>query len=323
MRDGVDPREGMDFDLSEDQEALVAAAQAVLRRGAELPQAARLGFCHFDGELQNRLRDGGFLDAARDMGALEAALVVIEAARVAAVVEVGASAMVAPQLLPEDRIDGPVALVAAGALHKAQRNLSVARTAVIDLGDDVVVLPLAEGEIAAVDSALAYPFGRFRAPPDLARGRRLGAAAVATLRHWWRAALAAEFSGAAQSAVAFTIDYVKERRVFGRPIGAFQAVQHRLAQCHQIARGIHLLALKAAWSGRPLDADIAASYAQQHVHKFMFDLHQFNGAMGVTNEHLLHFWLYRLRALQAEAGGASGSALAIADRLWGPRGEGP
>ena len=37
-------------------------------------------------------------------------------------------------------------------------------------------------------------------------------------------------------------------------IGGFQAVQHRLAACHQLARGARLLALKAAWSGDPADA---------------------------------------------------------------------
>ena len=39
--------------------------------------------------------------------------------------------------------------------------------------------------------------------------------------------------------------------------------------------------------------------------------------MGVTTEHLLHFWTYRLRALQAEAGGTYGAALDLADKLWG------
>jgi hypothetical protein len=222
-----------------------------------------------------------------------------------------------PRLLPDEPIEGPVALIAVGAAQKAIRNLSIARTAFVDLGDDVALVPVNAADVEKVDSILGYPYGRFRAPPKLDQARRLGSVAVAPLRHWWRASLAAEFAGAAQSAVAFTVDYVKERHVFGRPIGSFQAVQHRLAQCHQIARAIYYLALKAAWSEEPQDADIAACYSQQHVQKFMFDLHQFNGAMGVTNEHLLHFWLYRLRALQAEAGGVYGSALQIADRLWG------
>jgi alkylation response protein AidB-like acyl-CoA dehydrogenase len=307
----------MDYSLNEDQAALVQAVQAIVRDRIELPQSARLSFHYFDAELQRSLTESGFLEAGREMGTLEAALVVVEAARAPAVVEVGASALVMPQLLRDEVIAGPIALVSGHAVEKAHRNLAIARHALIDTGDDVVLLSIADGDVIAVDTVLAYPYGRFRLAPDLSKGRRLGKQSVAILRHWWRVALAAEMAGAAQSALAFTVQYVKERHVFGRPLGAFQAVQHRLAQCHQITNAMYYLALRAAWSGTSQDADLAACYAQQHVQKLMFDLHQFNGAMGVTSEHLLHFFTYRLRALQAEAGGAYGSALAIADQLWG------
>ena len=308
----------MDYALSEDQSALVSAVQALLQDHSTLPQSAKYGYCHFDAKLQAMLGEYGYLDAARDMGPLEAALVVVEASRIAAMVETGASALVAPLMLPDKKIDGPIALVDGKSLMKAHRNLSIANHVLIDMGDDVIVLPIKQEDIVPVKSILGYPYGKLRELPKLNDAHHLGPAAVATLRQWWRVALAAEFAGAAQSAVGFTVDYVKQREVFGRAIGSFQAVQHRLAQCHQIANGIYWLALKAAWSSDPQDADMAACYAQQHVQKFMFDLHQFNGAMGVTNEHLLHFWTYRLRALQAEAGGALGSALDIADKLWGP-----
>lgn len=307
----------MDYSLNEDQAALVEAVQAIVRDRIDLPQSARLSYHHFDAELQRALSDGGFLDAGREMGALEAALVVIEAARAPAVVEVSASALVIPHLLPKEQVEGPVALIGGDALDKAHRNLPIARHAVIDMGNDVLLLPVNAADVLAVETILAYPYGRFKTQPKVSSGRRLGKQAVSTLRQWWRVALAAEMAGAAQSAVEFTVQYVKERHVFGRPIGTFQAVQHRLAQCHQIANAMYYLALKAAWSGQAKDADLAACYAQQHVQKLVFDLHQFNGAMGVTTEHLLHFFTYRLRALQAEAGGAYESALAIADHTWG------
>jgi alkylation response protein AidB-like acyl-CoA dehydrogenase len=307
----------MDYALNEDQAALVEAVQAIVRDRIELPQSARLSYHYFDEQLQRSLSESGFLDAGREMGPLEAALVVIETARAPAVVEVSASALVIPQLLPKEQIEGPIALISGDRLGKAHRNLPIARHAIIDIGTDVVLLPVDAGDVIPVETILAYPYGQFKTPPKLSAGRRLGKPAVGTLRQWWRVALAAEMAGAALAAVAFTVQYVKERYVFGRPLGAFQAVQHRLAQCHQIANGMYYLALKAAWSGAPQDADLAACYSQQHVQKLMFDLHQFNGAMGVTSEHLLHFFTYRLRALQAEAGGAYGSALAIAERCWG------
>ncbi|MBP7337397.1 acyl-CoA dehydrogenase family protein [Niveispirillum sp.] len=306
----------MDYQLNEDQAALVAAVQAILRDHDSVPQSARLDFCHFNGDLQHLLSEGGFLDAGRDLGPLEAALVVFEAARAPVLVEAGASALVVPQVLPGEGLAGPVALVTGDDLGKAHRNLPIARTALVDLGDDVAVVELAPGDVVPVESILAYPYGRFAVPPDLSRARRLAGAGPA-LRQWWRVALATEFAGAAEAATVFTVDYVKQRHVFGKPVGTFQAVQHRLAQCHQIAMGVRYLAFRAAWSGQARDADIAVCYAQAHAQKLIFDLHQFNGAMGVTNEHLLHFWTYRLRALQAEAGGAHGAALRIAGHLWG------
>lgn len=137
------------------------------------------------------------------------------------------------------------------------------------------------------------------------------------MQTWRRVALAAELAGTAARAIAYTIDYVKLRHVLGRAVGAFQAVQHRLAQCHQYAQGMKYLSLRAAFDADAASAALASCYAQQKVGKIVFDLHQFNGAIGVTNECKLHFWTYRMRALQAEAGGAYGAARDISESLWG------
>ena len=209
----------MDFKLTEEQSALVEAVQAILSDHSDLAVADRHGFCHFDHKLQHVLLENGFLDAGRDLGALEAALVTIEAARIPAAVEVGASAIVASQVLGEERIEGPVALVATGGLDKPIRNLPVARTALVESGDDVIVVRVEAKDVETTPSIYAYPFGRFRAPPDLTRGRSI-AGAAAKLRQWWRVALAAECCAAAQSAIAFTIEQVINRQVLGRPVGA-------------------------------------------------------------------------------------------------------
>jgi len=305
----------MDFDFNDEQQLLVSSLQGLFHNYAEIPPAGRGETSWFSADLQRRLVQGGFFDTARQVGTLEAAIVVMEAARLPVVVETGASALVAPMLLDEP-LEGPVALLS-GDLSKAQRLLPVAKTALVDLGDDVVVLEVEPADVEPVETMLAYPYGRFRTPPDLAKGRRLGAGAVEPLRQWSRVALAAECAGAAQSAVEFTVAYVKDRKAFGQPIGSFQAVQHRLAQCHQIMRALRYNVLQAAWTREPVRADMAAAYAQMHIQKLVFDLHQFNGAIGLTTEHKLHYWTFRLRALQPEAGGGDASALAVADRLWG------
>jgi alkylation response protein AidB-like acyl-CoA dehydrogenase len=309
----------MNFQLTDEQSALVAAVQAILQDHAELPQSARTQSHWHDAKLQRALEENGYLSVGREIGPLEAALVIIEAAKIPVVAEVSASALVVPQLLGEELIEGPVAIVAGRDIARAQRNLPIARTALVDLGDDVALVAIDAGAVAPVPSILAYPYGRFIHAPDLRNARRLRCKG-ADLRHWWRVALAAECAGAAQAAVAFSLNYVKQRHVFGHPIASFQTVQHRLVQCHMVALALHYLTLRAAWSGLKYDADIAACYAQQHVGKIVVDLHQFSGAMGVTNEFALHLWTYRLRALQSEAGGLAESALDVARDRWGSAG---
>jgi len=306
----------MDFQLSDDQQALVAALQAILRDFADLPQAERLSHAYFSAGLQRTLGQNGFLDAATGMGALEAALVIHETAKVLPAVDTMGRGLVAPLLGIEGPGERPVALACAGDLGKAIRNLPVAATLLVDCGDDVVVLEVASDAVEPVASVFAYPYGRFRTAPDLAAGRRL-AGKGPLMRQWWRVGLAAEIAGASDAAIAFTVDYVKQRQVLGRAVGSYQVVRHRLTQRYGHAKSGFYLAMRAAWSGAAIDADIAACHAQSGIRDLLFDLHQFNGGMGVTNEYALHFWTYRIRALQAEAGGLNASALDIADRRWG------
>ena len=65
------------------------------------------------------------------------------------------------------------------------------------------------------------------------------------------------------------------------------------------------------------DAALAALYAQDAAKRVTYDFHQFLGAMGMTLEHPLHVWTYRLKFLTGELGGRGAQALAAADGLWG------
>lgn len=305
----------MDYELNEDQDALLNGLQAVLRPYDDVPLAKRRGFSCYLPEMQLRLREAGFIDViAQGFTPLEAALVVLECAQSPCVVETANSGLVWPSVL-DTTPTGPVALIE-GNGRKASRFLAVAKHALVDTGSDLMLLDLSPEDVEPVETVLAYPYGKLVDPSIIGRGRSLGAEARQTARRWARVALALEFAGAAGRATAFTVEYVKQRHAFGRAIGSFQAVQHRLAQCHQIAQGMRYTALYAASTGDAVSADVAANYAQRHAGKFAFDLHQFNGGMGVTNEHLLHLWTHRIRALQGELGGANGAALSLADQLW-------
>jgi 3-oxocholest-4-en-26-oyl-CoA dehydrogenase beta subunit len=104
--------------------------------------------------------------------------------------------------------------------------------------------------------------------------------------------------------------YVSERQQFGRPIGSFQAVQHRLADCYielESLRSVYLRALWALDEGLEAEADVPTlnwwraraghrvSHAVQHVH----------GGLGADVEYPIHaFFLYATQLSLALRGGA-------------------
>jgi hypothetical protein len=211
-------------------------------------------------------------------------------------------------------VEGPIALLSNAG--QAARFLPMAKNAFILDGDGAVLLDVTDLQREPVESLMAYPMGRFAAAPDFSKGQRLSAPETEKLLMWWRVAIATEASGAMQAAVDFTADYVTTRRQFNRPLGSFQAIQHRLSECTVYAQGTRWLALEAAFKGEPAAAALAATYAQRSIRQIVHDMHQFNGALGITLEHSLHYWTYRLTALQAELGGSSRQAIAAAEQMW-------
>lgn len=109
----------------------------------------------------------------------------------------------------------------------------------------------------------------------------------------------AETVGVADRALEFTLDWVQQRFAFGRPIGSFQALKHRLADhCAQL-EGAKAAAAHAARSvqAQAPDAAIAVSIAKSHCGRWateiIRDCVQMHGGIGVTWEHDIHFYLRR------------------------------
>jgi alkylation response protein AidB-like acyl-CoA dehydrogenase len=90
-----------------------------------------------------------------------------------------------------------------------------------------------------------------------------------------------------------------------------------MAECAVLAGGVRWLALKAADSAEAGDAALAASHAQESGTRVAYDLHQMLGAMGMTLEHPLHLWTYRIKALLSELGGRGGQARAVGELCFG------
>lgn len=299
----------MNFELSEDQASVLSSLDQLLNAYTAPPVDPVI--LSYSPALASALAESGFLGIASvdGFGPLDAALVVERVARVPHVVETGVSALVRPVLGIE--LDGPIAISNQGALART-RFLPVAQAFILIDGDQVSIVRPKPNSVTSSETLLAYPYGYFTEAP-IAEPIAADADAV---RRRWRTAIACEAAGCMTAALDILLDHVKTRRAFGRPLGAFQAIQHRLATAAQTAEATRWLALRAAWSDENSDAAVAAGYAQSRIARFTYDLHQFSGAMGLTLEYPLHFYTYRLRGLAGELGGASAQSRAAAAGVW-------
>jgi alkylation response protein AidB-like acyl-CoA dehydrogenase len=313
----------VDFEYSADQEAILEAVGGLLEQHAGPARAILLeAKGGYDVQLDAALRDAGFTEAARsdEAGPLEAALITEAVARAAGVSAFAAEALVAPALRSE-RIEGPVALTIANPGGPV-RYAAHARSLLV-LGsrgknaDDARLVVVEPGECVPVRSSFGYPLGA--CPPDLeSRGESLGPGSAARLERWWRLALAVEAAGTMRAALDVTVEYLKQRRQFGRAIGSFQAVQHRLADCAIAIEASRWLALEAAFHGAPAEMTAtAAVWALDAAGRVFSETHQLTGAIGFTREHDLHVFSMRLQALRLELGGLGAHRRALAAARWG------
>jgi alkylation response protein AidB-like acyl-CoA dehydrogenase len=99
-----------------------------------------------------------------------------------------------------------------------------------------------------------------------------------------------------------TLQYAKDREQFGRPIGSFQAIKHRLADMYLEVEKASSLAYFAALTiaedddRRAVAASMAKSAAGDCQRRVVQDGLQLHGGIGFTWENDLHFWLKRAKA---------------------------
>ncbi len=295
----------MQFSLTPDQAAVVDANDRIARQYGTKPTDFD-GFALQSPQLAQELENGQYFDIAAfpEMGPVTAALAVERLARSPYAVEVALSMLVRPQL--DLALPRPLALVEHG---RPGRFVAGAKTLLVVDGQSVGIAHPAPGDVEAVESIYAYPMGRVKGTPEV---QPLGADRAVLVRTWTRIACAAEIAGLMQAAIDATVEHLSVRKQFGRALGTFQALRHRMAECAVLAGGVRRLALKAAWSGDPGDAALAAFHAQDSANKVNYDVHQMMGAMGMTLEMPLHLWTYRMKALLSELGGRGGQAEAVA-----------
>jgi alkylation response protein AidB-like acyl-CoA dehydrogenase len=113
--------------------------------------------------------------------------------------------------------------------------------------------------------------------------------------------------GALQEVLDMTVEYVKNRVQFGRPIGSFQAIQHYCANMATDVDGSRFITYQAIWRlGEGLSSDLEASAAKAWVsdsaQRVSATAHQCHGAIGFTQEHDLQLFTRRLKAWEVSFG---------------------
>ncbi|MGW8885432.1 acyl-CoA dehydrogenase family protein [Streptomyces sp. NPDC055749] len=112
-------------------------------------------------------------------------------------------------------------------------------------------------------------------------------------------ALAAEQVGAAGRCLELTVEYARERVQFGRPIGSFQAVKHRLADAYVLVESARSAALGAAFAADedpgalPRAAAVAKSVCSEAFSAVAGEMIQLHGGIGITWEHDAHRYFKR------------------------------
>ena len=119
----------------------------------------------------------------------------------------------------------------------------------------------------------------------------------------------AEMSGGAEKVMDLVIPYVKGRKQFGRPIGAFQSVQHQCADMLTYIETMKYLMYQAAWRidkgfSFEKEASICKAWASDSYRKLVALGHQVIGGVGFMEEYDLQLYFKRAKAAEQLFGDA-------------------
>lgn len=118
-----------------------------------------------------------------------------------------------------------------------------------------------------------------------------------------------ELVGVMGRALEMAADYTRTRVQFGKPLGSFQAVQHRLADNLLDLEGARLAAYRAVWAlmADPLawrEVSIAKAWVSDAGQRVAFGAQQVHGGIGVDMDYDLQLYFRRAKALEVELGSA-------------------
>ena len=181
-----------------------------------------------------------------------------------------------------------------GVLRFVDAGSAATHVLVAAFGDQALALLSCAGPACAATPARAMGMeGQAQLTFSNAPAVTLPAAAglLADLHLLRRLCLLARAHGAARRAFEMAVDYAKERQQFGKPIGSFQAVQHKLANCLISLEGVRLTLHNAAAQHHRGSADwryfasAAIAFGGPALRQVSLETHHAFGAIGYAEEH--------------------------------------
>ncbi|GLB63891.1 acyl-CoA dehydrogenase [Dietzia sp. NCCP-2495] len=158
------------------------------------------------------------------------------------------------------------------------------------------------------------------APARVLVGPGRAAQVLGELRLIQSASLAAEHAGIASRLVDATVEYVQQRQQFGRAIGSYQAIKHRLADMlvdRERSRAAALYAMAVLDEEGAEDAEMAVAVASavcaDAATRNAYETIQLHGGIGFTWEHSAHYYLRRMLGDEGAFGGGRAARREIAD----------
>ena len=324
--------DAMDFTFTDDQEQLRRAVRqlrgqsGVSESGVWQKATEQLGLTGIGIDPEHGGAGGDFVDAAVVIEEAGRALLdaPITTVLVAAAV-LGRAGAPAADLSGAVATGERIAVVAVGGLRGTIDN-------VLDGDRADVFLVASDDGLWAVD-ADSYGVDVRRQPTlDLTRGQaqvrlddvpavQIGDAEAARVAvDLLRVALSVEAVGAARHCLEATVAYLKTREQFGRPIGSFQALQHRAADLVVELEAATSTAYYAAWAavGSPEElavvAPLALALCAEAAWHVAAETIQMHGGIGFTWEHEAHRYFKRLTTTRAMLGGAHVQRRLVAER---------
>jgi alkylation response protein AidB-like acyl-CoA dehydrogenase len=116
--------------------------------------------------------------------------------------------------------------------------------------------------------------------------------------------------GLAQMDFEISVNYAKERVQFGRPIGSFQAIQHKCADMVTDVDGARFIMYKAAWSvsedepDAAMDVHMAKAWCSEATRRVVAQGQQIHGGIGFTKDYKIQLYFRRQKAAELAWGDA-------------------